>query len=101
MPSFLKELRDRNLVDGKPLKSSWAGFIAAWVQNCDRGPLITTHPVDLQAKIMITPSFTSVLVSRGDAEIRPRVNEIFLVALFEKSTFLCCYMIEAPRRHHF
>ena len=49
----------------------------------------TTHPVDLQVKIKITPSFSSVLRSRGDAEIRSRVNEIFLVALFEISTFLC------------
>ena len=49
----------------------------------------TTHPVDLQVKIKITPSFSSVLISRGDAEIRSRVNEIFLVALFEISTFLC------------
>ena len=49
----------------------------------------TTHPVDLQVKIKITPSFSSVLRSKGDAEIRSRVNEIFLVALFEISTFLC------------
>ena len=63
--------------------------------------LRTPHPVDLQVKIDITPSFSSVLISRGDAEIRSRVNEIFLVALFEISTFLCCHMIETPRRHHF
>ena len=49
----------------------------------------TSHPVDLRVKIKITPSFSSVLVSRGDTEIRYRVNEIFLVALFEISTFLC------------
>ena len=63
--------------------------------------LSTPHPVDLQVKIDITPSFSSVLISRGDAEIRSGVNEIFLVALFKKSTFLCCHMIETPRRHHF
>ena len=44
-----------------------------------------TNPV----KIKITPSFSTVLISRGDAEIRSRVNEIFLVALFEIRTFSC------------
>ena len=62
---------------------------------------ITTHPVHLQVKIKITPSFSSVLVSRGDAETRSRVNEIFLVALFEISTFLCCHVLVTPRRHYF
>ena len=62
---------------------------------------VTPHPVDLQVKIDITPSFSSVLISRGGAEIRSRVNKMFLVALFEISTFLCCHMIETPRRHHF
>ena len=63
--------------------------------------LCTIHPVDLQVKIKITLCFSSVLVSRGDTEIRSRVNETFLVALFEKSTFLCCHMIETPRRNYF
>ena len=75
-------------------------FKKSWIVGSD-GPWYTTHPVDLQVKIKITPSFSSVLISRGDAEIRSRVNEIFLVALFEISTFLCCHMIETPRRHHF
>ena len=61
----------------------------------------TPHPADLQVKIKITPSFSSVLIRKGDAEIRSGVNEIFLVALFEMSTFLCCHIIETPRRHHF
>ena len=41
-----------------------------------------------------------ITIRKGDAEIRSRVNEIFLVALFEKSTFLCCHIKETPRRHH-
>ena len=46
------------------------------------------HHIDLQVRIAITSSFSSVLVGMGAAGNRSRVNEIFLVALFEMSAIL-------------
>ena len=99
----LHQLRDswRSSINKKDNKAKYSALDAS--RRCLREGVtyLIPYPVELQVKINITPSFSWVLVSRGDAEIRSRVNEIFLVALFEISTFLCCHMIETPRRHHF